>query len=75
MYLDYWGLNKLPFENVPDPGFFFLSKPHEEALSRLLYAVEMRKGCALLSGEIGCGKKSVFGAKGVFAGCVIQATN
>jgi general secretion pathway protein A len=59
MYLDYWGLNKLPFENVPDPGFFFLSKPHEEALSRLLYAVEMRKGCALLSGEIGCGKTSL----------------
>ncbi len=59
MYLDYWGLAKLPFENVPDPHFFYLSKPHEEGLMRLLYALEMRKGCALLSGEIGCGKTSL----------------
>ncbi len=59
MYLEYWALKKLPFENVPDPGFFFMSKPHEEALTRLLYTVEMRKGCALLSGDTGCGKTSV----------------
>jgi general secretion pathway protein A len=59
MYLEYWGLEKLPFENVPDPRFFYMSKPHEEGLTRLLYAVEMRKGCALLSGEAGCGKTSL----------------
>ena len=59
MYLEYWGFNEFPFENVPDPDFFFLSKSHEEALTRLIYAAEMRKGGAMLSGEIGCGKTTL----------------
>ncbi len=56
MYLEYWGFKKFPFDNVPDPDFFYLSKPHEEGLTRLIYAVERRKGCALLSGDPGSGK-------------------
>lgn len=56
MYLEYWGLKKFPFENVADPYFFYLSESHEEALSRLLYASKMRKGGAMLTGDIGCGK-------------------
>jgi general secretion pathway protein A len=59
MYLEYWGFKKFPFENVPDPNFFFLSKSHEEALTRLIYAAKMRKGSAMLSGEIGCGKTTL----------------
>jgi general secretion pathway protein A len=59
MYLEYWGFNRFPFENVPDPGFFYLSQSHEEALTRLIYAAEMRKGGAMLSGEIGCGKTTL----------------
>lgn len=59
MYLEYWEFNKFPFENVPDPDFFYLSKSHEEALTRLIYAAEMRKGGAMLSGEIGCGKTTL----------------
>ena len=59
MYLEYWGFDKFPFENVPDPDFFYLSKSHEEALTRLIYAAEMRKGGAMLSGEIGCGKTTL----------------
>ncbi|MFC1868351.1 ExeA family protein [Thermodesulfobacteriota bacterium] len=59
MYLEYWGFNKFPFENVPDPDFFYYSKSHEEALTRLIYAAEMRKGGAMLSGEIGCGKTTL----------------
>lgn len=56
MYLDYWGLKKYPFENVPDPEFMYYSQEHKEALVRLLYAVNRRKGAALLTGEIGSGK-------------------
>ncbi|MBW2065608.1 MAG: AAA family ATPase [Deltaproteobacteria bacterium] len=56
MYLSHWGFEEAPFENVPDPMFFYLSKSHEEALARLIYAGKMRKGGAVLSGEIGCGK-------------------
>jgi general secretion pathway protein A len=56
MYLGYWGLTKYPFENTPDPNFFYLSPEHSEALSRLTYAIQRNKGGILLTGEIGCGK-------------------
>lgn len=59
MYLEYWGFKIFPFENVPDPELFYLSRAHEEALTRLIYAAEMRKGGAMLSGEIGCGKTTL----------------
>ena len=56
MYQAYWGLDELPFENVPDPRFFYPSAEHQEALLRMFYAVNSRKGAAMLTGEIGCGK-------------------
>ena len=59
MYLEYWGFEKFPFENVPDPDFFYLSKIHEEGLNRLIYAAKRRKGGAMLSGDIGCGKTTL----------------
>lgn len=56
MYEKYWGLEKKPFENTPDPAFLYSSKQHEEALARLIYAVQERKGAAMLTGVFGCGK-------------------
>lgn len=56
MYLEYWGLKEKPFENTPDQRFLYPSENHQEGLRRLLYAVENEKGCAMLSGEYGCGK-------------------
>ena len=56
MYQEYWGLTELPFENVPDPRFFYPSADHQEALLKMFYAVNNRKGAAMLTGEIGCGK-------------------
>jgi len=56
MYLKYWGLAKHPFENVPDTNFMYYSSEHNEALARLLYAVNGNKGIALITGEVGCGK-------------------
>jgi len=56
MYLEYWGFQKYPFENVPDPEFMFYSPEHKEALARLVYAVKRNKGAVLLTGEVGCGK-------------------
>lgn len=58
-YEAYWGLKLAPFENVPDPKFYFPSPKHEEGLHRLLYGVEARKGAVLLTGEIGCGKTTL----------------
>ena len=56
MYEEYWGLKEMPFENLPDPKFFYPSAEHQEALLRLFYAVNSRKGAAMLTGEVGCGK-------------------
>jgi len=59
MYETYWGLKEQPFDNSPNPKFFYLSPEHDEALVRLMYAVSQRKGCALLTGEYGCGKTTL----------------
>lgn len=59
MFLEYWGLVKEPFINVPDPEFLFPSPKHEEALMRLLYVIQGRRGAAVLTGDIGCGKTLV----------------
>lgn len=56
MYEEFWNLKQKPFENVADPRFFYTSKQHEEALSRLFYVVKEEKGCGMLTGVFGCGK-------------------
>lgn len=56
MYLEYWQLNEMPFENTPDPRFLYYSNQHEEALTRMLYVVLNRKGAGMLTGIFGCGK-------------------
>lgn len=56
MYLEHWNLKERPFENTPDRRFLYPSDNHREALQRLLYAISSEKGCAMLSGEYGCGK-------------------
>jgi type II secretory pathway predicted ATPase ExeA len=59
MYLEYWGFEKPPFSNVPTQHLFYRSPQHEEALSRILYVVEHRKGVAMLTGDVGCGKTTI----------------
>jgi len=56
MYEKHWGLQEKPFENTPNPSFFYRSPEHEEAFARLVYTIRERKGAALISGEFGCGK-------------------
>ncbi len=59
MYLEYWGLQKPPFGNVPSQSLFFRSPQHEEAFNRLLYVIKHHQGVAMLTGEVGCGKTTV----------------
>jgi type II secretory pathway predicted ATPase ExeA len=59
VYEAYWALGEPPFDNAPNPKFFYLSPEHEEALMRLVYAVRQRKGCGMLTGEYGCGKTTL----------------
>ena len=59
MYEAYWGLTEAPFDNSPNPKFFYLSPEHEEALTRLVYVAKHRKGCGMLTGDYGCGKTTL----------------
>lgn len=62
MYEEHWGLRVLPFDNTPNPDFFYASNAHREALSRMEYLVRERKACGVLTGVYGCGKTSVLHA-------------
>ncbi len=55
MYEAYFGLREKAFRKTPDPRYLFLNETYEEALARLLFAVEERE-IGLLTGEIGSGK-------------------
>ena len=59
MYEDHYKLALLPFENTPDPRFFFASEHHREALAAIEYTVRLRKGFALITGDVGTGKTTV----------------
>ena len=56
MYLQFYGLREAPFANVCDERYFYESPRHAEALGRMLYTVEQRRGLVLVTGEIGTGK-------------------
>ena len=57
--LSHWGLREPAFDNAPSTRFFYLSPEHAEALFRLRYAIQHRKGCAALIGRLGCGKTTL----------------
>ncbi|QDU34004.1 hypothetical protein KS4_20650 [Poriferisphaera corsica] len=59
MYLNRYQLHTPPFENIPDPRFFFASEQHREALAAVEYTIRMRKGIVLVTGDIGTGKTTV----------------
>ena len=40
MYADFFKFRELPFNNTPDPRFFYSTPDHEEALASLIYAVK-----------------------------------
>jgi|GEM_PF-613904 len=56
MYCSHFGLHRQPFNNTPDPTFYYSTPDHEEALATLQYAAQQRKGFVMITGEIGAGK-------------------
>jgi type II secretory pathway predicted ATPase ExeA len=56
MYETYWHLKQKPFENAADPRFYYPAESHQAALLKLRYAIENRRGSALLAGPSGSGK-------------------
>lgn len=59
MYTKYYGLTSKPFENTPDPLFFFMSNKHREVLASLTYSINSAKGFILIAGDIGTGKTTL----------------
>ncbi len=59
MYHDFYQFESLPFESTPDPRFFYASEQHREALAAIEYAIRMRKGFVLVTGDIGSGKTTI----------------
>ncbi|HVU09569.1 MAG TPA: AAA family ATPase [Verrucomicrobiae bacterium] len=59
MYLEFYDLQRPPFDITPNPRFLFPSAKHREALNHLLYGIRERKGFVQLTGEVGAGKTTL----------------
>ncbi len=59
MYEGFYGLSIKPFSMMPDPGFLYLSKKHQAALTLLEYGLMNNVGFCVISGEIGAGKTTL----------------
>lgn len=59
MYLEFYNLKKLPFENVPDPDFFFDSGAYANAYKNICSSVDAGRGLFVLAGPIGSGKTTL----------------
>ncbi len=59
MYLEHWGLNDFPFENVTNPQYYYQSSGHKILCEDLQDAILRRKGAIVLTGDIGCGKSTI----------------
>lgn len=56
MYCRFFKLERMPFDNTPDPRFFFTTSEHDEALAALRYGVTQRRGFTVITGQPGSGK-------------------
>lgn len=54
--MKFYGFREFPFALASEPGFFFKSEAHREALASMLYVIQQQKGMLLVTGEIGAGK-------------------
>ncbi|MCX6584413.1 MAG: AAA family ATPase [Candidatus Aminicenantes bacterium] len=59
MYNDFFGFKEGPFQLVPNPGYFFLGRSHEEAIAHLNYAIAHGDGFVEITGEVGTGKTTL----------------
>lgn len=56
MFHTYYQIREQPFDTNPDPRFLYLSRTHREALSSLLYRVQMDSGFLAMVAPPGMGK-------------------
>lgn len=53
------GLHDEPFSTSPDPSYFFLSRQHKAALTRLRIALSLKRGMSIIVGDVGTGKTTL----------------
>jgi len=59
MYEAFYGLDEKPFAVPPNPAYLYLSKKHQNALSRLRYSVLNKAAFTVITGDIGSGKTTL----------------
>lgn len=59
MYQAFYGLREKPFSLLPDPSFFYLSRPHTMAYTVLEYGIVNQAGFTVITGEVGTGKTTL----------------
>jgi MSHA biogenesis protein MshM len=59
MYLEHFGLNKLPFENVPDPLFFYDQGNYSRIRNQISGSLQSGRGLIVVTGPIGSGKTTL----------------
>jgi len=59
MYLEYFGLDRFPFQLTPDVSFFYDSRVHKRALATITYGLSKREGFVVITGEVGSGKTTL----------------
>lgn len=58
-YLEFYKLKEHPFSNIVEDKFYYNSNQLAEAIIRLKYAIDTRKGLAVVVGDIGTGKTTL----------------
>jgi len=59
MYTKHFGFKILPFENVPDPAFFFDQGDHARIRKRVEDSLRVGRGLIVVTGPIGSGKTTL----------------
>ncbi len=59
MYEEFYGLRETPFSVQPDPRYAYPSVEHKVAIAKMRYAVDQKRGLAVLTGPIGIGKTTI----------------
>ena len=57
--MQHFNLNKLPFENVPDPLFFYNSGDHARIRNQISGSLQSGRGLIVVTGPIGSGKTTL----------------
>ena len=59
MYAQHFNLNLLPFENVPDPLFFYDQGDHARIRKQISGSLQSGRGLIVVTGPIGSGKTTL----------------